>query len=242
MKIMFYNIAYGSGMNGSLKRYLFYGILHFFWLPVNAVQRLIKFLEKERVDVICLAEVDGGSFRNRFRNQAQHIAKQLLIPFFHSHTKYHHRSIWSSIAMIREQHDAILSRKKGRLVRHQLQSGMQKLVQEYIVEGVSIFTVHLAVISRRIRQRQLSELAEIIKKCPRPHLVCGDFNVNHSLEDLKRFIRQTKLRRLIKKPTYPSISPFLYLDHFFVSQGIKIKRAGVINTQHSDHLPVWVEI
>lgn len=241
MKIMFYNIAYGTGMNGSWKRYI-YQSWRFFWLPFRAMKQMIETLKKEGPDVLCLAEVDHGSFRNRFRCQARQIAKKLKLPFFKTEPKHQRNSIWQCMTLIRRQHDAILTRKKGEYRRHQLKSGMKKLVQECIVEGLSIFTVHLAVLSKRVRRKQLKELAEILKNCPRPHLVCGDFNIHKGLEELKDFVRLTGLRRLIKEPTFPSILPTRYLDIFLASPDVRIKNAGVVRVNYSDHLPVWVEV
>ena len=157
----------------------------FFWLPYKARRLIIEALKHEAPDVLCLAEVDGGSFRNRFRSQAKYFAKHLLLPFYHCQTKYSKWSIWKLMTMIRKQEDAILSNRKGEFVVHQLQSGMKKLVQEYIVDGMSIFTVHLAVLSERVRKNQFKELAKILKNCPRPHLVCGDFNIHHGLKENK---------------------------------------------------------
>jgi endonuclease/exonuclease/phosphatase family metal-dependent hydrolase len=241
MKIMFYNIAYGTGLNGSWKQYI-YRSWRFFWLPFRAMKRMAETLKREAPDVLCLAEVDGGSFRNRFRSQAKFLARRMLLPYYFSQTKYRHWSFWRWMTMIRKQHDAILSRKKGEFKRHQLSTGMKKLVQEYIVEGVSIFTVHLAVLSQKVRKKQLLELAEIVKQCPRPHLVCGDFNIHKGLDELKEFLSLTGLKRIIEQPTFPSISPKRYLDIFFASEGVTIKNAGVLQVKYSDHLPVWVEI
>ena len=238
---MFYNIAYGTGMRGSWKQYL-YESWRFLWLPLWVIKKMTKELTKEKIDVLCLAEVDGGSFRNRFRCQAKQIARRLKLPFFRSETKYHPRSVWQYMGLVRKQHDAIISRKKGKFIKHQLRSGMKKLVQEYIVEGVSIFTVHFALLSRRVRRKQFRELAEILRDCPRPHLVCGDFNIIKGLNEIRDFVQQTGLKQVIKEPTFPSIHPSKYLDMFFVSPDVRIRKAGVLNILYSDHLPVWVEI
>lgn len=241
MKIMFYNIAYGTGMDGSWKRYLSES-WRFFWLPLSHMREIIDALNKEGPDVLCLVEVDSGSFRNRFRCQAKLMARKLLLPFYQTKAKYGSWSVWKFMAMIRKQHDAILSKKQGEFRQHFLKSGMKKLVQEYVVEGVSIFTVHLAVLSERVRKKQMSELAGILKSCPRPHLVCGDFNIHNGLHELGDFVKLTGLKRLTNTPTFPSVSPSRYLDLFFASPGLRIKGAGVVNVAYSDHLPVWVEV
>ncbi|MBU0706059.1 endonuclease/exonuclease/phosphatase family protein [Patescibacteria group bacterium] len=241
MKVMFYNIAYGTGMNGSWRQYLTRSF-RFFWLPLRAMKKMTEALKKEKPDVLCMAEVDNGSFRNRFRSQARQIARKLQLPYFKSVTKYRHHSIWQYMTMIRRQHDAILSNRKGEFRTHQLKSGMKKLVQEFVAEGISIFTVHLAVLSRRVRRRQLKELTGILKKCQRPHLVCGDFNIHKGLEEVDEFICLTGLRRVIDQPTFPSVSPTRHIDLFFASPDVKIVNAGVVHIDYSDHLPVWVEI
>lgn len=203
---------------------------------------MLSILKKTNPDVLCLAEVDHGSFRNRFCCQARQIARKLEFPFYQTSTKYRPWSVWQTMTLIRRQHDAILSRKRGKFKKHQLKSGMKKLVQEFVVDGLSIFTVHLAVLSKRVRKKQMSELADILRNCPRPHLVCGDFNIHKGLGEIRWFLEQTGLRRLIRKPTFPSFKPSRYLDLFFASPDVKIKQAGVVKIDYSDHLPVWVEI
>jgi endonuclease/exonuclease/phosphatase family metal-dependent hydrolase len=241
MKIVFYNIAYCTGLNGSWLQYLG-KMWRFFWLPFRARNRIIETLEKEKADVICLAEVDEGSFRNRFRSQSRHLAQKLLFPFFYTQNIYRQWSMWKLMTLVRKQHDAILSHHPGQLKRHEFSVGGQKLVLEYVVGNISIFSVHLSVVSKKVRRQQLKELAEITRNCPRPHLVCGDFNIFKGLEELRDFIRSTGLKRIIKKPTFPSISPKQYLDIFLASPGIKVLRSGVVESYCSDHLPVWVEI
>ena len=241
MKIIFYNMAYGTGMDGNWKNYV-RKTWRFFWLPFDIMRDMVQTLKNENPDVICLAEVDGGSFRARFRCQAREMAQKLKLGFVQTASKYHPKSIWRWMHMVRKHHDAILSRRKGEFRMHHLKSGMKKLVQEYIVDGVSIFTVHLALLSKKVRQKQLKELAGILKECPRPHILCGDFNTLSGIEELTEFIKETKLQHLIQAPSFPSIKPYRYLDHFFASPDIKIRRAGTIPVTHSDHLPVFVEL
>lgn len=241
MKIVFYNIAYGTGLNGSWKQYIF-KIWRFFWLPFRSMNRIAATMRDAKPDVLCLAEVDSGSFRNRFRDQTKHLSKVLGLPFYHTQSKYHSKSAWQIIGVIRKQHDAILSKKKGELKKHQLTSGMKKLVQEYVIDGLSIFTLHLAVLSKAVRKKQMQELAIILKKCPRPHVVCGDFNTHKGLEEIAELLRNTGLRRVIKKPSFPSVAPKRYIDLFLASPEVKVLRSGVIKTLDSDHLPVWVEV
>ncbi len=234
-------MAYGTGLNGSWKQYVM-NIWRFVWLPFKAIRQITHVLKKEKADVICLAEVDGGSFRNRFRCQAKALSKKLKLPFFKTKAKHHPWSIWHYMAMIRKHHDAIISRRKGRMKYYHLKSGMERLVQEFIVDGVSIFTVHLAVLSEKVRQKQMQELAEILKNCPRPHVLCGDFNFHKGIHEVKSFLKRTKMKLVETPMTFPSFKPDRTIDLFLTSPDVEIKEAGIIDVDHSDHLPVWIKL
>ncbi len=241
MKIIFYNIAFGTGLNGSWKQYM-NNIWRFLWTPLDTIKNIAEALKKEKADIICLAEVDNGSFRNRFRCQAKAMAAWLKFRFFRTQNKYIPWSIWKFMAVVRNQHDAVLSHQAGEVKTHYLTSGMQRTVLEFIVQGVSIFVVHLAVLSRKVRRNQMQEISEMVKKCPRPYLVCGDFNLHEGLQELKEFIKTTKMK-LVKTPkTFPTFKPNRTIDLFLSSPGLKIKAAGVINMPFSDHLPIWITL
>lgn len=241
MKIIFYNIAFGTGLNGSWKQYIL-KVTRFLWTPLWAIRKIAETLKKEKADVICLAEVDNGSFRNRFRCQAKALATWLKFRFFRTQNKYVPWSIWRFMAVVRNQHDAVLSHHEGEVKTHHLSVGMQRTVMEFAVKGVSIFVVHLAVLSRKVRRQQMKELAAILKKCKRPYLVCGDFNLHHGLREIKRFIKKTKMKLVRTPKTFPSFRPDRTIDLFLSSPGLRVKEAGIINVPFSDHLPVWVRL
>lgn len=241
MKIIFYNIAFGTGLDGSWKHYLM-RVWRFLWTPLSTLKNIAELLRKERADIICLAEVDNGSFRSRFRCQATALAGWLKYRFFRTQNKYVPWSIWRFMTVVRNQHDAVLSHHEGEVKTHYLRSGMQRTVLEFIVKGVSIFVVHLAVLSRKVRREQMEDLAEIIKECPRPYLVCGDFNLHTGLSEIKDFIKRTKMKLVRTPKTFPSFKPNRTIDLFLSSPGLKVKAAGIIKAPFSDHLPVWVKL
>jgi len=241
MKILFYNIAYGTGLNGSWKQY-FLKFRRFFWLPFFHMGKMIKLFKNQQADVLCLVEVDGGSIRNRFRCQAKKIAKKLGFDFWFKKSKYHPRSIFRFLPFTRGNYDATISKIKGDMKIHYLNRGMKKLVQEFIVDNISIFTVHLAVLQKKIREIQIKELSDMLKKCPRPFVLCGDFNIFKGLDEVAFLISSNNLQLAITSPTFPSVKPKKYFDLFLTSPDVKIKDAGVIDVKYSDHLPVWIDI
>ena len=241
MKILFYNIGYGTCLNGSWRHY-FLKLWRYLWTPVFNVKTISKGLKHIDADVVCLAEVDTGSIRNRFFNQAQRMAKWLNTPYYSSAPKYHPDSLFKYIPIARKQHDAILSKKPGKKIKHYLNHGTKKLVQEFVVDNISIFTVHLGLLRRKLREFQLKELEQLLKKCPRPFVLCGDFNIFKGLGEIDSFIEDTGATLVDIPASFPSFKPDKHLDLFITSPDLEIMEAGVIPIQSSDHLPVWVEI
>ncbi len=241
MKILIYNIGYSTGLKGSLKEY-FLKFWRYLRAPRMTIYKIAKTLKKERADVIFLLETDSGSFRSRFKNQTQAIVRKLRYTFWKTSSKYNPDSWYNKLPFLNKHHDAVLSRHPGEVVQHYLKNGMHTLVQEFVVNNISIFTVHLGLLRKKMRKNQLKELIHIIKKCPRPHLVCGDFNIFSGLDEIHDFLKKTRLKLIQKNPTFPSFAPRYPLDLILACDSIKVKTAGVVDSLFSDHLPVYVEI
>ena len=241
MKILIYNIAYSTGLKGSLLGYATNFWRYLVWAPKKTFRRLVEFLKKQNADVLCLLETDSGSFRNRFRSQPKAIAEQLSFPLFWSASKYGPRSPLRHLPTFRKQEDAVLSKIKGEIKDHYLKNGEKKLVQEFVAQGISLFVVHLGL-RASLRAKQLRELTEILRTCPRPHLVCGDFNIFKGLNEIQIFIRENRLISVQTRATFPSLKPKFLVDLILASETIRVKDAGVEDVPFSDHLPVWVEI
>ncbi len=241
MKILFYNIAYATGLNGSWRQYV-----NKMWRLVTtsptAFKRISQTIKQAGADVVCLAEMDNGSFRNRFQCQTKALADHLQAVFFATESKYEPWSIWRFMTLIRKQHDAVISHRNGEFKAHYLKTGLQRLVSEFVVDGISIFLVHLAVLRRKVRARQLRELAEIVNRCDRPYLICGDFNLHDGLDELDEFKSLTKTQLVETPMTFPSFKPNRTIDLFLVSPELEVAEAGVMEVHDSDHLPVWVKL
>lgn len=240
MKIVVYNMGYGTGLNGSLRHYIF-KFWRYLWTPKKVLKEIVHFLKSVDPDVICLIEIDAGSLRNRFRSQVTEIAKGLNLTHAHSMSKYGPHSLWRKLPFFGKQHSAVLSRQKGEIKNHYLSTGMKRLVQEYIVDGISIFVTHLSL-RKKSRQKQIKELSGLIQACPRPYLVCGDFNTFKGLEEVDELMRENDLKLIHSQPTFPAFNPVRQLDLILVHKNICLKSSGVSKKVCSDHLPVWVEI
>lgn len=198
-------------------------------------------LRSEHADIICLLEADAGSLRNRFQSQILEIVRGLGLPFYKSFCKYGSESFWANAPIFRANQNSILSRKKGTIIPHYLKSGMKRLIEEYRIDGMSLFVVHLGL-RKKARKKQLKGLTAILKKCARPAIVCGDFNILGGLKELDQFLKENGLKLIECKPSFPAARAKLRLDLFLASKGIRVRQSGVVHSELSDHLPVWIEI
>lgn len=119
---------------------------------------------------------------------------------------------------------------------------------------LEIVSTHLGV-GRRERQLQSSELvgAEWLGSTEMGPLrvFCGDLNAVPNATTYRRFAgrmhdAQRGLRGHRPKPTFPSVLPFLRLDHVFVSDGVRVLGVEIPHDARarraSDHLPLIVDL
>lgn len=240
MKIIFYNIAYGSGVNGSKKSYLkkSWGI---FRSRKKVIKKMAEFLKEQIPHVVALTEVDEGSFRNRFNKQSVQLNQYLKFKNRYSSFKYGKKSFMQYLPGVKKNHGVILS-DQGSLKTHYLESGVKKLVQELCLPQFNVLTLHLSVVSKRTRKKQLNEIAQILKKKQKPYVIGGDFNCLKGLNELSEFVEELNLNWIQFKNTFPSIKPKKPLDLILASPSIKVRSSGVYLVDYSDHLPVWIEI
>jgi endonuclease/exonuclease/phosphatase family metal-dependent hydrolase len=119
---------------------------------------------------------------------------------------------------------------------------------------VEIVSTHLGV-ARRERQLQSEELVGknwLGSPDMGPvRLLCGDLNAVPNATTYRRFARRMRdSQKLLPghrpKPTFPSVLPFLRLDHVFVSDEVSVLGVVVPHDAHarraSDHLPLIVDV
>ena len=185
-------------------------------------------------------EIDTGSYRSRWHNQAEVIARKLNKHTF-SRTKYSYASWWSRLPMMRRQGNACISGYSVIRERtHFLRKGVKRLVMELELEDVVIFIVHLAL-SRKTREAQLNDLAKLAQNARKPYLIAGDFNAFAGKVELSRFMEELKLSsaNISDLPTFPSRNPRWQLDFILHSPEIEVTNFSVANdVRLSDHLPL----
>ncbi len=237
MRFLLYNVRYCAGIgrrfhmpfpgSGYLKR------------THQVLDQVTAFIGEVKPDIVGLVEVDGGSFRSGWINQAEYIATSL--GHYHSFsTKYGDRSWVRYFPVANKQMNAFLSSD----VIHEerflyFDHGIKRLVIQLELQKLTVFLVHLSIRFRH-RQHQLCDLYSLVRDVRKPYLVAGDFNVFWGDPEIELFLAATGLRSANQQgvSTYPSWAPKRELDFILHSPGVRVTHFEAPCVTHSDHLPL----
>lgn len=241
MKILIYNIAYGTGSPGAEYRRLLTGH-RFLSAPERPFRKIVKMIGALQPDVVGLLEADLGSYRTGRLNHAAALAAELEL-YPHCRLKYGPGSTLSKLPYLKHQGNALLTREvNGDNAVDFFPRGTKKLILESTVGGVRILLVHLAL-TRAVRKIQLEYLASLIVP-GMPTVVAGDFNTFGGVRELWDFLGRTHLRSAngANLATYPAWSPQKELDYVLLSPELALTGFEVPKVHFSDHLPLLAEI
>ncbi|MCX6780489.1 MAG: endonuclease/exonuclease/phosphatase family protein [Candidatus Magasanikbacteria bacterium] len=239
VKILFYNIQYGIGINKGGWRYVVSAWRHFLSLR-SGLLKLEKFIRRVDADILAFDEIDGGSLRTLFNSQVLHLSSDIYHSYFFN-CKY--SNFFKHLPIFRKQGNAIFSKKKLDYVAHRLPGGVKDLIIEaQINRRVSIFLVHLSL-GKKARHHQLKQFSHILKYIHKEKIILGDFNADMDDRDLKKFVADNKLTsaNLKNAKTFPAWNPKREIDHFFVSRRVRVNSFQVLDNIMSDHLPVLLD-
>ncbi|HOE60300.1 MAG TPA: endonuclease/exonuclease/phosphatase family protein [Kiritimatiellia bacterium] len=237
MRLLLHNIQYGTGR---LRRFAWVETL----LRTTAhFPNITRFVRHMNPDIVGLVEVDAGSYRARHRNQAEELAADLSL-YHCCRVKYPDEGMGRRLPVFNKQANAVLVREPILRTRfHDFETGFKSLAIEVELENVTFFLVHLAL-GIRARQRQLSDLYDLITGCDKPRLVAGDFNTLSGVWEMRMFLRATGLRSANTRhaPTFPSWAPCRELDFICYDPSIITPvRFKIPRVRLSDHLPLMFD-
>lgn len=233
MRLLSYNIHKGIG--GRDRRY--------------RLERIVRVVQEQAPDLICLQEVDRNVGRSRHDDQPRELARALGLPehLYQLNVRIKDGG-YGNLVLSRwpiRRHDQVslrLGRRKPR--------GAQLAVVD-TPEGPFLL-VHwhlgLAERERRWQVRHLLEHAHYRESADLPTLIVGDFN--DWLNTLARgpfarhgFAQVTAPHQRFR--SFPAYWPVVSLDKAFVRGGLEIRHARIAHSRlardASDHLPLVID-
>ncbi len=192
-------------------------------------------------DLVGLQEADGGSLRSGFVNQVEYLAKLGNFPFWY-------QQCTRDLGSFGRYGNGLLSRLLPLDVeQHKLPGAVPGRGAIFMRYGdddhhLIVINLHLAL-GRRSQQRQLSYVRELIEQYEHV-VIMGDMNTHarHLLDGSPLRGCGLYTPACVSKKTYPSWAPNRTLDHFLVSESVRVTNTWTPNFTVSDHLPVALEL
>jgi endonuclease/exonuclease/phosphatase family metal-dependent hydrolase len=202
------------------------------------LDRIAKLIS--RFDMVGLQEVDAGSLRSGFINQAEYLALRAGFP------NWHHQ-LNRDLGKFAQHSNALLSRYcPSALDAHRLPGlfpgrGVLSATFGTPPDTLVLLIVHLAL-GRRARRQQLAFIAELARDHPHV-IIMGDLN-----SPLRQWQDVGPLSALdLHSPaqdlhTFPSWRPQRGIDHILVGPTLRVDHVSTLPCSYSDHLPIAMEV
>lgn len=239
IRLLSYNIQVGIG-SVSYRHYLTAAWKHV--LPhAQIYENLHKIAQAiSGFDIVALQEMDAGSIRSSFINQAEFLAEHGGFPFWYHQTN-------RKIGKIAQHSNGVLSKfKPNEVAEYKLPGfipgrGVMVVRYGHPDNPLILLILHLAL-SKRARLKQLEFVGEIVN-CYEHVVVMGDLNCQPESAELQHLLNTTNLCEPTHGlKTFPSWRPARKIDHILASPSLEIFDVHVLDHLLSDHLPIAMEI
>ena len=231
IRVMTYNIHVGVGMDKKLD------------LP-----RIAEVIKREHVDLVGLQEVDRGVERTQRVDEIAELARLTKMDYaFAFNLKYQGGQYGV----------AILSRFPIRATDHRLYQNLREAERRGFIRAevkiggrlVNFVTTHLDYQYDDGRVFETEQLLKALKEVSGPLIVVGDFN-DTPAGGAYKLMRDQFVDAWIESHasgeglSYPADKPAKRIDYIFTRQkdGTKAKRAWIVTTLASDHVPVVADL
>lgn len=242
LTLLSWNLFLGSGAPTSVIDHVrkHWNVFFFERGPRWSVEPAARLIREEACDVVCLQEVDGGSWRNGYRNLVAELADRAGLPYY-EFAAQRRRHCNDGIALLSRH--PLQDLTTSVLVHDFEQRGLIRARVTLGGRSIGVAVTHLAAppFNGSLRKRQAEHVARELSSAG-SLLLAADFNCDPDAPELLPLKTQGKLRALVAEPTFPAYRPRHRLDNVFATPDIRVREARVLRDRHSDHLPVLVRI
>jgi len=233
-RIATYNIHKGRGLDGRVR-----------------IDRIARVLEQIDADIVAVQEVVSHEGQSVEKHQARYLADRLGYAHAIGETRKYRKAVYGNVTLSRwdlGQTRHIDLSVPGREQRGALRTDIRLGGRLFHVFNIHLGTAHRERRTQAVRLVDEHLLGAIDISGPR--IVLGDFNEwTHGLvtRTLSAEFHLTNLKDHVPRTrAYPSILPFLNLDHIYLDHQLRIKHAffhrNRLSLIASDHLPLVADV
>ena len=231
-RVMTFNIHHGEGLDGKVD------------LP-----RIAALIQRERVDLVALQEVDKGVQRTARRDLPAELATLTGMTGVFSNN-FHYQGGEYGNAVLTRFPVLSVTNSHYQMLRTNEQRGILQLTLDVHGRRLTFMNTHIDYrrddAERLLNVREIQSLAARHEKVPT--VLCGDFNDTPGSQVYKR-LKETfddawELTGQGKGWTYSADNPRKRIDYVWISKDAKIEPIGahVPASEASDHRPLVVEM
>lgn len=246
-KVLFSNIGYARGIDGTLRQHFFYAHRHVY-CNIPAQQQVLSQVKEiisiEQPDICCFVEVDNGSFHSSYYNQIDFLADDAY-GFHDISDKYGDNSWLGNMPFFKGKSNAFLAKTPLSFERVYFSHGSKRLVYKVMLPGnILLFFAHFSL-QQKTRIKQFREVKAMMKEHSGEVILLADFNIMQGFAELKPLLEETGLRvlNLENEFTFTFHRIRRVLDLCICSDSLADRlRLRVIPQPFSDHAALLVEL
>jgi len=227
---MTYNIHVGVGMDKKLD-----------------LQRIADVIIKEKPDLVGLQEVDRGVKRTEGKDEIVELAKLTRMDYAFAHNLDYQGGEYG-VAMLSR---FLLNKVEHRMFENKREAERRGMLRAQVNMGgkiVNFVTTHLDYQYSDGRVFETEQLLKFLENVDGPLIVVADMNDEPVGEAYKLMLTRfsdswVKSNAKGDGFSYPADKPIKRIDYvFYKGDGLKAKKARIVETLASDHVPVVVDI
>ena len=246
-KILFSNIGYARGIDGSLKQHITRSIRHLYCsLPAQEVVigQLREILKMNKPDICCFVEIDKGSLLSGSYNQIEALINQDYS--YHAVAgKYGENSFRQYFPFYKGKSNGFIAKEELLFEQLNFENGVKKLLYAIKLPGdITLLFAHFSL-RHSIRQKQFIEIKKILQNYNEKVILLADFNILKGLGELDTFLKDDSLRLLNNPdtPTFMFHKKKLLLDLCLYTPALEGKLdIQIIPQPFSDHAALLVKV
>jgi endonuclease/exonuclease/phosphatase family metal-dependent hydrolase len=247
MKILFSNLGYARGIDGSLWQHISRLGRHFYVsAPVQqrALLQAKEIIRTEQPDICCFVEIDKGSFYSAHINQMDVLSDDTYC--HHDITNKYGDDYWLSKAPLHASKcNGFLAKTDVPFEKIYFRAGRKRLIYKlFLPGGIALYFAHFSL-QADIRMRQFSELGQLILSDKNPSIVLADFNIFGGFSEVSGLLKNTGMRLLNRddEPTFRFHQTRHILDLCLCSESLAGRiDLKIIPQPFSDHDALFLDL
>ncbi|PIZ61816.1 hypothetical protein COY17_03600 [Candidatus Saccharibacteria bacterium CG_4_10_14_0_2_um_filter_52_9] len=229
----------------------------------ESIKNIASFLLQNKADIICLQELMHNFSNQEVANTTQYLADKLGYKYYEKSISIEGESwqqangILTHFPIVQQGYSWInepISTEKSYDNEHRAYvETMLNINGTNLTVGTTHMSYTDGLINTKRKQAEADRLVNIIERKNSNYILTGDFNAtpdSYTIQHITKYLKN--IGPGYEKNTWTT-KPFSHkeftetdlnrrLDYVFATKDIHVKKAKILSTEYSDHLPIFTEL